>query len=117
MRLRDQRCRARAPREPRACRPGPEPLNPASAHRVTRGNSHLAVLRQNAARVEPDPLAAVLTFYESAYRAVAGSAGWDIAPGPHRGESRRSPPTKSGAAHARGLRRPGGRGHQDHRPR
>lgn len=56
-----------------------EPLSPASARWVTRGDSHLAVLRYDAARVEADPRAAVLAFYESAYRAGAGRAGWDIA--------------------------------------
>ncbi|ADI04258.1 hypothetical protein SBI_01137 [Streptomyces bingchenggensis BCW-1] len=56
-----------------------EPLSPASARWVARGDSHLAVLRYDAARVETDPRAAVLAFYESAYRAGAGRAGWDIA--------------------------------------
>jgi hypothetical protein len=56
-----------------------EPLSPASARWVTRGDSHLAVLRYDAARVETDPRAAVLAFYESAYQAGAGRAGWDIA--------------------------------------
>lgn len=56
-----------------------EPLSPASARWVTRGDSHLAVLRYDVARAETDPRAAVLAFYESAYRAGAGRAGWDIA--------------------------------------
>ncbi|MEV6838366.1 DUF5996 family protein [Streptomyces sp. NPDC051133] len=56
-----------------------EPLSPASARWVARGDSHLAVLRYDAARVETDPRAAVIAFYESAYRAGAGRAGWDIA--------------------------------------
>ncbi|WP_407289137.1 DUF5996 family protein [Streptomyces sp. BP-8] len=56
-----------------------EPLSPASARWVARADSHLAVLRYDAARVETDPRAAVLAFYESAYRAGAGRAGWDIA--------------------------------------
>ncbi|MEU1704156.1 DUF5996 family protein [Streptomyces sp. NPDC005706] len=56
-----------------------EPLSPASARWVARGDSHLAVLRYDAARVETDPRAAVLAFYESAYRAGAGRAEWDIA--------------------------------------
>ena len=56
-----------------------EPLSPASARWVARGDSHLAVLRYDVARVETDPRAAVLAFYESAYRAGAGRAGWDIA--------------------------------------
>ncbi|MFF4287208.1 DUF5996 family protein [Streptomyces sp. NPDC001633] len=64
---------------PEPTRLAAEPLSPASAQWVPRGNSHLAVLRYDAARVETDPRAAVLTFYESAYRAGAGRAGWDIA--------------------------------------
>ncbi|WP_406372620.1 DUF5996 family protein [Streptomyces sp. NBC_00647] len=55
------------------------PLNPASAQWVASGDSHLAVLRYDAARSEADPRAAVLAFYESAYQAGAGRAGWDIA--------------------------------------
>ena len=56
-----------------------EPLSPASARWVARGDSHLAVLRYDAARAEADPRAAVLAFYESAYQAGAGRAGWDHA--------------------------------------
>ncbi|GAB7028608.1 DUF5996 family protein [Streptomyces sp. NPDC021749] len=56
-----------------------EPLTPAPARWVPRGSSHLGVLPYDAARVETDPRATVLTFYESAYRAGAGRAGWDIA--------------------------------------
>lgn len=56
-----------------------EPLRPASAHWVTRNNSHLAVLPYDAARAESDPRAVVLDFYESAYEAGAARAGWDIA--------------------------------------
>jgi Family of unknown function (DUF5996) len=55
------------------------PLSPASAQWVARGDTHLAVLRYDAARAETDPRAAVLAFYESAYQAGAGRAGWDIA--------------------------------------
>ncbi|MFJ3204793.1 DUF5996 family protein [Streptomyces sp. NPDC086989] len=55
------------------------PLSPASAQWVARGDSHLAVLRYDAARAEADPRAAVLAFYESAYQAGAQRAGWDIA--------------------------------------
>ncbi|MFF7237101.1 DUF5996 family protein [Streptomyces collinus] len=55
-----------------------EPLSPASARWVARGDSHLAVLRYDAARAETDPGAAVLAFYESAYRAGARRAEWDI---------------------------------------
>ncbi|MGW7366470.1 DUF5996 family protein [Streptomyces sp. NPDC054841] len=56
-----------------------EPLTPASARWAERGGSHLAVLPYDAARAESDPRAAVLAFYESAYQAGAGRAGWDIA--------------------------------------
>ncbi|WP_030543487.1 DUF5996 family protein [Streptomyces albus] len=55
-----------------------EPLSPVPARWVDRGDSHLAVLRYDDARAERDPRAAVLAFYESAYRAGAGRAGWDI---------------------------------------
>ncbi|MFG2604786.1 DUF5996 family protein [Streptomyces sp. NPDC048514] len=55
------------------------PLSPACAQWVARGDSHLAVLRYDAARAEADPRAAVLAFYESAYQAGAQRAGWDIA--------------------------------------
>lgn len=54
------------------------PLSPASAQWMARGDSHLAVLRYDAARAERDPRAAVLAFYESAYEAGAERAGWDI---------------------------------------
>ncbi|WP_371785675.1 DUF5996 family protein [Streptosporangium subroseum] len=37
------------------------------------------MLRYDDARSEPDPRAAVLAFYESAYQAGARHAGWDIA--------------------------------------
>ncbi|MFF3057818.1 DUF5996 family protein [Streptomyces sp. NPDC057909] len=55
-----------------------EPLRPEAAQWVARGDSHLAVLLYDAARTRPDPRASVLDFYESAYRAGAGRAGWDI---------------------------------------
>ncbi|WP_030987829.1 DUF5996 family protein [Streptomyces sp. NRRL WC-3744] len=55
------------------------PLSPASAQWVARGDSHLAVLRYDAARAEADPRAAVLAFYASAYQAGAQRAGWDSA--------------------------------------
>ncbi|MET8325696.1 DUF5996 family protein [Streptomyces sp. NPDC005181] len=55
-----------------------EPLRPEAAHWVARGDSHLAVLLYDAARTRTDPRASVLDFYESAYRAGAGRAGWDI---------------------------------------
>jgi len=56
-----------------------EPLSPSSALWTERNNSHLAVLRYDDARAEPDPRAAVLAFYESAYRAGAARAGWEAA--------------------------------------
>ncbi|WP_351228127.1 DUF5996 family protein [Streptomyces sp. NPDC002133] len=55
-----------------------EPLTPASARWVPRGDSHLAVLRYDDARAESDPRTAVLDFYDGAYRAGATRAGWDI---------------------------------------
>ncbi|MEU6080943.1 DUF5996 family protein [Streptomyces sp. NPDC047108] len=56
-----------------------EPLTPPAAQWAARKDSHLAVLRYDAARAESDPRAAVLGFYESAYQAGAGRAGWDVA--------------------------------------
>jgi len=55
-----------------------EPLWPAAAWWDPRNGSHLAVLRYDDARTEPDPRAAVLDFYESAYQAGARLAGWDV---------------------------------------
>ncbi|WP_461112008.1 DUF5996 family protein [Streptomyces chlorus] len=57
------------------CRSG---LRPAAAHWSARNNSHLVVLRYDEVRTEADPRAAVLAFYESAYRAGARRAGWQI---------------------------------------
>jgi hypothetical protein len=54
-----------------------EPLT-AGARWHARGSSHLAVLPYDRARTAPDPRAAVLEFYESAYRAGAKLAGWDV---------------------------------------
>ncbi|MFF3248683.1 DUF5996 family protein [Streptomyces sp. NPDC002870] len=56
-----------------------EPLKPATAHWVSRDDTHLAVLPYDAARAESDPRAAVLAFYESAYQAGSRRAGWDTA--------------------------------------
>ena len=56
-----------------------EPLRPKTAEWTKRHNSHLAVLRYDDARAEPDRRAAVLAFYESAYQAGARHAGWDVA--------------------------------------
>ncbi|MGP3966369.1 DUF5996 family protein [Streptomyces sp. 6N223] len=56
-----------------------QPLTPASARWIARGDSHLAVLRYEEVRATADRRAAVLAFYESAYRAGAGRAGWNVA--------------------------------------
>ncbi|MHA6796751.1 DUF5996 family protein [Pseudonocardia bannensis] len=55
-----------------------EPLQPAPARWTERNGSRLAVLRYDDARALPDPRAAVLDFYESAYRAGVRRAGWDL---------------------------------------
>ncbi|MEV5414203.1 DUF5996 family protein [Thermopolyspora sp. NPDC052614] len=54
-----------------------EPLLPEAARWVARPTGHLAVLRYADARAEPSPRAAVLAFYESAYKAGARLADWD----------------------------------------
>lgn len=54
------------------------PLSPAAAEWVPSGGGSLALLRYRHAREEPDPRAAVLGFFESAYLAGAESAGWDV---------------------------------------
>jgi hypothetical protein len=51
---------------------------PAPAAWIERNGSHLAVLRYDDARAAPDPKAAVLDFLETAYRAGAQRAGWDV---------------------------------------
>jgi hypothetical protein len=56
-----------------------QPLRPESARWIARGDSHLAVLRYDEVRATADRRAAVLAFYESAYRAGAGRAGWNAA--------------------------------------
>lgn len=55
-----------------------DPLRPGAARWVARSGAHLAVLRYDDARAQPDPRAAVLAFYESAYQAGARRAGWDV---------------------------------------
>ena len=52
---------------------------PTPATWVERRGSHLVILGYDDARVAADPKAAVLDFYEAAYRAGAERAGWDIA--------------------------------------
>ncbi len=55
-----------------------EPLEPPAAQWVASNGSHLAVLRYEDNRRERDPQASVLGFFESAYRAGARRAGWNI---------------------------------------
>jgi hypothetical protein len=55
-----------------------DPLSPASARWTESGTGHLAVLGYDDARREPDLKSAVLDFYDSAFRAGAGRAGWDL---------------------------------------
>ena len=55
-----------------------EPLPAPAKWLERRPGSHLAVLTYDAVRAAPDPQAAVLDFYESAYRGGAARAGWDI---------------------------------------
>jgi hypothetical protein len=56
-----------------------KPLEPAEAQWQAAGAGSLAVLPYDAVRAAPDPAATLLAFYESAYRAGATAAGWDIA--------------------------------------
>jgi hypothetical protein len=56
-----------------------EPLFPSTAEWLNRGTSHLAVYRYDNARASSDPKSSVMEFLESAYRAGATRAGWDIA--------------------------------------
>lgn len=56
-----------------------QPLRPAKAEWQDTGAGSLAILPYDAVRVAPDPSAAVLDFYETAYRAGAATAGWDVA--------------------------------------
>lgn len=55
-----------------------QPLSPAEAEWVPSGGGHLALLRYDDARREPDPKEAVLEFMRSVYRAGAGKLDWDI---------------------------------------
>ncbi|RNL84323.1 DUF5996 family protein [Halostreptopolyspora alba] len=54
------------------------PLEPARAEWASSGQGHLALLRYEHVRKEPDPRGVVLSFYESAYRAGADLLGWDV---------------------------------------
>jgi hypothetical protein len=56
-----------------------EPLVPEAARWSPSRGSHLAVLPYAALRELPDPRGAVLEFWERAYVAGAGRAGWDVA--------------------------------------
>lgn len=56
-----------------------EPLAPDGAEWQGTGSGSLAVLPYDAVRTSPDPQRALLDFYESAYRAGARRAGWDVA--------------------------------------
>jgi hypothetical protein len=56
-----------------------EPLNPSEASWQDAGSGHLALLGYDDMRRRQDPDKTLLSFYESAYRAGAGSAGWDTA--------------------------------------
>ncbi|MBB4934312.1 hypothetical protein F4561_005132 [Lipingzhangella halophila] len=53
------------------------PLAPAWAEWAPSGHGHLALLRYDRVRKEPDPRGVVLSFYESAYRAGAELLDWD----------------------------------------
>ena len=55
------------------------PLRPEAARWIPQNGSHLAVLRYSDARALPDARTGVLDFYDSAYLAGAGLAGWDTA--------------------------------------
>jgi hypothetical protein len=54
-------------------------LDPPQAEWLDTGSGHLALLAYDVLRAAPDPHATLLAFYESAYRAGARSADWDVA--------------------------------------
>jgi hypothetical protein len=54
-----------------------QPLRPEAAVWQDTGNGSLAVLPYDAVRTAADPRAALLGFFESAYRAGSRTAGWD----------------------------------------
>jgi hypothetical protein len=54
-------------------------LDPPQSEWLDTGSGHLALLAYDSLRAAPDPHATLLAFYESAYRAGARSAGWDMA--------------------------------------
>jgi hypothetical protein len=53
-------------------------LRPYQAEWLDRGTSLLAVYRYDDARGTQDPRSSIMQFLESAYRAGATIAGWDI---------------------------------------
>jgi hypothetical protein len=55
------------------------PLQPAEAFWADQGTGSLARLPYQVVRTAADPKATLLDFLESAYRAGAGTAGWDVA--------------------------------------
>ena len=55
-----------------------QPLEPAAARWAERRRSHLGLLTHAAARQSPDPAAAVLGFYRSAFNTGATRAGWAV---------------------------------------
>lgn len=55
-----------------------KPLSPQQARWIDSRGAHLALLRYDDARAAADPRTTVLDFYESAYRAGATRAGWDL---------------------------------------
>jgi hypothetical protein len=55
------------------------PLAPAAAEWQDTGSGSLAVLPYDHVRAAADPAAALVLFYERAYRAGAEAAGWDVA--------------------------------------
>jgi hypothetical protein len=62
--------------EPAALRA--QPLAPAAARWDDVGTGSLAILPYDAVLAVADPAAEVLAFFESAYRAGAATAGWDV---------------------------------------
>jgi hypothetical protein len=55
------------------------PLQPSAAAWQDTGNGSLAILEYDAVRTATDPALALIEFFESAYRAGASAAGWDVA--------------------------------------
>ena len=54
-----------------------QPLRPAPAHWAPQGQGSIALLPYDSVRTAPDPRAALLAFFESAYRAGARGPGWN----------------------------------------